>query len=157
MAFCGHVASIIHRVVAAIAAAAPAAADACSVAPASIPSRKRRFACVRPAAALVLATAMLAGCGPGEDIGALMVDPARYDGYRCNDLATQWKELVAREKQLRNLIDKASEGGGGTVIGAVAYRGDYQTVLEREKVLQRAAAAQKCQLVPTYTSDQTIR
>lgn len=108
------------------------------------------------ATALVLATATLAGCG-GDGVGALMVDPARYDGYRCNDLTAQWKGLVAREKQLRDLIDKASEGGGGTVIGALAYRSDYQTVLEQEKVLQRAAAAQKCQLVATYTSDQGIR
>lgn len=86
-----------------------------------------------------------------------MVDPARYDGYHCKDLAEQWKGLLAREKQLRNLIDKANEGGGGEVIGALTYSTDYQTVLEDEKVLKRAADAQKCQLVTTYTSDQTIR
>ncbi len=160
MAFCGHVASTTHRVVNSIAAAAQAVGDACFVARPSNPLRQRRFACVLPAAALVLATAMLAGCGLSDGIGTLMVDPARYDGFHCNELVSQWTGLVARETQLRNLIDKAHEGGGGTVIGALAYRGDYQTVLEQEKVLQRTAAAQKCQLVPTlptYTSDQSIR
>lgn len=157
MAFCGRVASTIHRVVNLIPGAARAAADTCFLARPSIPPRKRRRAGALRAAAFLLATAMLAGCGLSDGIGELMVDPARYDGYHCNELAGQWKGLVAREKQLRNLIDKADGGGGGTVIGALAYRGDYQTVLEQEKVLQRAAAAQKCQLVPTYTSDQTIR
>lgn len=115
-------------------------------------------AAARPARAayFLLAATTLAGCG-GDGVAALMVDPARYDGYHCQGLSEQWKALVAREKQLRNLIDKASEGGGGTVIGALAYSGDYRTVLEQEKVLKRTAAAQKCQFVATYTSDQTIR
>lgn len=104
---------------------------------------------------LVLAT--LSGCGGGDSVGSLMVDPARYDGYHCQGLADQWKGLLAREKQLRNLIDKANESGGGAVIGALAYRSDYQTVLEQEKMLKRTAEAQKCQFVASYTSDQTIR
>lgn len=114
--------------------------------------------------AFVMIAAALAGCGDG--LGALMVDPARYDGYRCNDLVSLWKTLVAREQQLRNLINRADDSGGGVVIGALTYRGDYQTVLEQEKVLQRAAAAQKCKLVAatppppppsTFTSDKVIR
>lgn len=104
-----------------------------------------------------LVAAALAGCGLSDGVGALMVDPARYDGYRCQDLYQQWNALLARQKELRGLIDKAGEGGGGTVIGALAYSGDYQTVLEQEKVLRRTAAAKKCQFVATYTSDQTIR
>ena len=86
-----------------------------------------------------------------------MVDPARYSADRCNDLVTEWNNLVKRENELRGLIDKAREGGGGTVIGAVAYRGDYETVLAQEKVLQRTAADKNCALTPTYKSDQTIR
>lgn len=106
--------------------------------------------------AIAIIAAALAGCG-GDGIGAMLVDPARYDAYHCDQLVQEWKSLRTRENQLRNLIDKASEGTGGTVIGALAYRGDYQTVLEQEKLLQRAAATQKCQLAPTYTSDQSIR
>lgn len=86
-----------------------------------------------------------------------MVDAGRYDGYRCNDLVGEWKNLLKREKELRGLIDKAREGGGGTVIGALAYRGDYETVLAQEKVLKHTAAEKNCELTPTYNSDQTIR
>lgn len=98
----------------------------------------------------------LTGCG-SDGVGAMLVDPARYDGYRCPQLLQESKQLVEHEKKLRNLMDKAGEGGGGTVIGALAYRGDYQTVLEQEKLVQRASAARKCQAPPTYTSDQSIR
>jgi hypothetical protein len=109
-------------------------------------------------ACFLAAAVSLAGCGVGTDgLASLAVDPARYSGYHCKDLTAQWNALVAREKQLRNLIDKASEGGGGTVIAAVAYRGDYDTVLEQEKVLKRTAAEQNCELTSNYSSDQTIR
>ena len=107
---------------------------------------------------LVAAVLPLAGCGMGTDgLASLSVDPAKYAGYHCKELVGQWNGLVGREKQLRNLIDKASEGGGGTVIAAVAYRSDYDTVLQQEKVLKRTAAEQNCELTPNYSSDQTIR
>jgi hypothetical protein len=109
-------------------------------------------------ACFIAAAFPLAGCGIGTDgVASLSVDPAHFSGYHCKDLAAQWKSLVAREKQLQNLIDKASEGGGGAVIAAVAYRGDYDTVLQEEKVIKRTAAEQNCELTPNYSSDQTIR
>jgi hypothetical protein len=98
----------------------------------------------------------LGACG-SDGVASLAVDPARYEGYHCKDLVSQWDALVDREKQLRNLIDKASDGGGGTVVAAVAYRGDYATVLEQEKVLKRTAAERNCELEHSYNSDQGIR
>jgi hypothetical protein len=110
-------------------------------------------------ACFVAATVALGGCtGLGTDgVASLAVDPARYEGYHCKDLVSQWEGLVAREKQLRNLIDKASDGGGGTVVATVAYRGDYATVLEQQKVLKRTAAEKNCELEHSYNSDQGIR
>lgn len=64
-------------------------------------------------ACFVAAVLPLAGCGMGADgLASLSVDPAKYAGYHCKELVGQWNGLVGREKQLRNLIDKASEGGG---------------------------------------------
>jgi len=112
----------------------------------------------RIAVYFVVISFILAGCGVGTDgMASLSVDPTRYTGYHCKELVGQWNGLLAREKQLRNLIDKASEGGGGTVIAAVAYRGDYDTVLQQQKVLKRTAAEKNCELTPNYSSDQTIR
>jgi hypothetical protein len=123
--------------------------------------RRRIFGPPNAAAAVffvALGAGALGGCAGSDGVGALMVDPARYAGYRCKDLVGEWNNLTVREKQLRALINKADEGGAtGTVIGAVAYRSDYETVLERQKVLQRTAAQQNCALKPVYSSDSTIR
>jgi hypothetical protein len=98
------------------------------------------------AVAVLLVVTMLAGCGLSSDgVGSLMVDPARYEGYNCKELIGQWNGLVTREKQLRNLMDRADEGGGtGEIIGALSYRSDYETVLEQKKVLRRTAAEKGC-------------
>jgi hypothetical protein len=107
-------------------------------------------------ATLLLAAAALSGCG-SDGAASLLVDPARYSAYHCKELIAESANLAAREKKLRDLMDKASEGGGGTIIGTLAYRSDYETVLEQERMLKRTAAEQKCELVPTYSSDHTIR
>ena len=86
-----------------------------------------------------------------------MVDPGRYEAYHCNDLVTRWKQLSDRERDLRALMDKASQSGTGAMIGAVAYRSDYESVLTQERLVQRAAAEKKCELTTTFQSDQSIR
>jgi hypothetical protein len=90
--------------------------------------------------------------------------------------------LVGRQKELRELMAKASEGSGGAVIGNLSYRPEYENMLGEEKVLRRAAAEKNCELPPpasaavpaaatsgvpaasappstptSYQSDQTIR
>lgn len=107
----------------------------------------------------VIAAGVLAGCGLSESgVGTLALDPGRYALYHCNDLVERLKALTAREAELRNLIDKASESTGGALIGTLAYRTDYETALSDEKLVRRIAAEKKCDLGPRlYQSDQTIR
>ena len=99
----------------------------------------------------------LAGCGGGNGPGSWLVDPGRYEAYHCNDLVTRWKALTERERDLRALMDKASQSGAGAVIGTVAYRTDYESVLTEEKLVQRQASEKKCELTTTFQSDQSIR
>ena len=54
----------------------------------------------------------LAGCGM-TDAGSFLIDPGRYSVYHCDELATRWTALVARENELHGLIDKAGESGAG--------------------------------------------
>jgi hypothetical protein len=111
-----------------------------------------------PAALLLtFAATALGGCGLSDGAGAILVDPGHYSAYHCDDLAARWKVLLAREKELRGLMDKASEGGGGAVIGSLAYRSDYESVLTEEKLVQRAAVDRKCGFTPDFQSDHTIR
>lgn len=125
---------------------------------AAVPASLRLSRRWRAGLSCALAAVALAGCGLSESPGQFAVDPGRYEAYHCNDLVTQWKALRMREDELRGLMEKASEGGGGAVIGSLAYRTDYETVLSDEKLLRRTAAEKKCELgSSTYQSDQTIR
>jgi hypothetical protein len=99
----------------------------------------------------------LAGCGMSDGAGALFVDPGRYTLYRCEDLAARRKVLVAREAELRGLIEKASESPGGAVVGSLAYRSEYDSVLAEQKLLQRKAEEKNCGFVAPSQSDQVLR
>jgi hypothetical protein len=103
------------------------------------------------------AAVMLAACSLSNGPGTLIDDPGRFSVLHCKDLISQWNSLVAREQELRKLQDKASEGTGGAMIGAISYRADYEAVLSDKKLVQRAANDKNCALTPTYQSDQTIR
>jgi hypothetical protein len=116
-----------------------------------------RMAGMRRAAMLVLAASALAGCSTTDGLDSMLVDPSRYEGYNCKDLATQLQSLDEREKHLRNLIDRADESSAGVVIGALTYRTDYETAIADKKVLRRTMAEKKCELTPSLTSDQVIR
>jgi hypothetical protein len=131
----------------------------------SIDRSRGRTVCLRaltrpslPLALASLGAVALAGCGSGVGTGELLVDPGRYSAFHCNEIAARWKELIARENDLRGLMDKASEGGGsGAVIGSLAYRSDYDSVLSEERLLQRRATDKNCGFTPEYQSDRTIR
>jgi hypothetical protein len=126
------------------------------VRPPSPPSGRHRRTEVG-AALFVLLAVGLAGCGLGDGPGSLFVDPGRDAAYHCSDLAARWKVLLDREKDLRNLMDRANQGGGGAVIGSLAYGTDYDSVLAEKKIVQREATEKKCELTPVFQSDQTIR
>jgi hypothetical protein len=129
-----------------------------------------------------LAAGALGGCSSSDGVSAFMVDPAHYSVYHCKDLKERLAYLLGRQKQLRELMDKASEGAGGTVIGNLSYRADYEDLVGEERVLRRSAAEKNCELPPpasaaapvaatssvppasaptstpaSYQSDQTIR
>lgn len=99
----------------------------------------------------------LTGCGLSDGAGALFVDPGRYTFYRCEDLAARRQVLTTRENELRDLIEKASESAGGAVVGSLAYRSEYDSVLAEEKLLQRKAAEKNCSFAVPSQSDQTLR
>jgi len=104
----------------------------------------------------LLALVALAGCG-SDGAGALFVDPGRYTRYHCDDLAARRKALIAREAELRGLIERAGESAAGSVIGSLAYRSDYDSVIAEQRLLQRIATEKNCSFALPLQSDQTLR
>jgi hypothetical protein len=100
----------------------------------------------------------LSGCGTGlgNGPGSWLVDPGKFEGFHCNDIATRWKADDDREKELRNLMDKAAQAPGGGVIGQLTYRSDYESIQTEKRMLQQQAAEKNCSLTATYQSDQGI-
>jgi hypothetical protein len=120
-----------------------------------ISGRRRGVAAVNALLIVFLAGAA-AGCSTSVD--TYLIDPGHYAAYHCKQMVDRLKELQTRESELRNLIDRASEGGGGTVIGGMSYRANYEKAVGEEKVLRRTAADKKCALeAPAFESDQVIR
>ena len=103
--------------------------------------RLQRFAL---ASGLALAAA-LGGCGDTKT-GTMLVSPARFTLYNCKELAAQQGALLARRRQLEDLIVRAKRGSGGSLVSAVAYEPDYQAVLGELKVLRQEAAQKECTL-----------
>jgi hypothetical protein len=96
--------------------------------------------------AVLLVTGLLGGCSTSDTLTTVMIDPAHYSVYHCDGLVKRLKGLQQREQELSDLMARASEGGGGVLIGNLTYRADYENALGEEKVLRRAAAEKKCDL-----------
>jgi hypothetical protein len=106
---------------------------------------RRRWSLLTPTGVLI--AAVLAGCS-SDGVSSMIVDPGHYSVYHCKDFAARLKVLQTRQNELSNLMDKASEGGGGAVIGNLSYRPDYETAVGEERVLRRTAAEKNCELPP---------
>jgi hypothetical protein len=90
----------------------------------------------------------LTGCGLSTDgAGALFVDPGRYTLYHCDDLAARRKMLIARENELRGLIERAGESTGGAVIGLVRLSQRLRCRARRGKTPAAQCGREKLQLL----------
>jgi hypothetical protein len=96
-------------------------------------------------ASVALVAFLLTGCSTNA---SWLVDSGHYSAYHCDALPGQLKAIQARELDLSNLMARASEGGGGVLIGTMAYRADYEKLTGEEKELRRTAAEKNCALPP---------
>lgn len=107
-----------------------------------------RMATVRTAAQLLRLTALctaLAGCAASNVDGPLFfADAGKYQFHNCEQLAAASKKQQDRERELKELIDKAEQGAAGQIVSALAYRSDYAAVNEDLRVLQSAVRDKNC-------------
>jgi hypothetical protein len=96
-------------------------------------------------ASAALVALLLAACSTND---SWLADSGHYTFYHCDALPAQLNAIQARRQELSNLMARASEGGGGIVIGTIAYRAEYEKTFGEEKVLRRTAAEKNCNLPP---------
>jgi hypothetical protein len=104
-----------------------------------------------------LLAALLAGCSTSADIvGTALVDPAQFTFYKCPDLIARYRTAMERERELRELMDRAAKDAGGALVNALAYRSDYVAVRGELNLLHKVAAEKNCTL-PQLQSEKAIR
>src|SRR5262245_6925591 len=84
-------------------------------------------------APLALAVA-LAGCA--SDNLFVFADSGKYQYHSCEQLAAAAKSQSTRERDLKELIDKAEKDAGGVVVSMMAYRADHRAVSEDLRVIE---------------------
>lgn len=121
-------------------------ATAWSALPAQVVRLAGLFACV-----------ILAGCASGGDGPMFFADAGKYRYHNCEQLATAATKQSERQRQLKELIDKAEQAPGGQLVSLMAYRTDYVAVNEDLQVLETAARAKNCPTPSSWQSNSAIR
>jgi hypothetical protein len=110
-------------------------------------------------AAFVLVAGAISGCaGAGDETlhHAFTADPGKYTLYSCRDVDTALSTTTLRITELEQLIARASQGTGGTVMAAVAYRSEYNQARSQLRALKVAAAEKQCVANSEYLSRRSV-
>jgi hypothetical protein len=116
---------------------------------------------VRPGATALpgLAVGLLLGaCSLGSEPGfSIFADPGKYQYYSCEQIAAELKTWSQKEQELKQLMDRADQGAGGSAVGLIAYKADYVAAGEEVEMLQATARDKKCPQAGTWQSNSAIR
>ena len=114
---------------------------------------RRRLAAMLPLAAL------LAGCGGSlnDQLGqSAWVAPSKYQYHDCLQAQAADRGFAARQKEMEELMTRASRGPGGDVINTMVYRSEYQQVLGERKEIGVVLERKQCSLDSKRSSDRRI-
>ncbi len=98
------------------------------------------------AARFVVAGALAVGlgaCASGPS-SSMFVDPAKYDLYNCEQLATARKVSNDRVVELERLMAKAESGAAGSLVSGLAYQTDYLSERARRDQIDEKIASNNC-------------
>jgi hypothetical protein len=109
-------------------------------------------------AVLVALAIVVAGCSSVADNAmTIFVDPAKYQYSTCEGLGRQRETSTKKEQELRQLMDRAEQSAGGTVVNVLAYKGDHVAALEELQLIDRAARAKNCDGTRNWPSNSAIQ
>jgi hypothetical protein len=99
--------------------------------------------------------AALAGCA--FEAPYILGDPGKYQYFNCEQLAKANSTQTVRQRELKELIDKAEQGAGGVVVSVLAYRSDYVAVNEDLRIIESTARSKNCVTPSTWQSNRAIQ
>lgn len=109
-------------------------------------------------AVVVLSAAGLAGCGSitAETGTSAYIAPGRFNIYTCEDIDNRQQQVERRKNELEQLMGRASEGAGGSVVNAIAYRAEYTQSRDELKELSKASADKQCSAQSPWSSKRAL-
>jgi hypothetical protein len=96
---------------------------------------------------LVALCALATGCA-SSDGPYFFADAGKYQYHTCQQLAVASKQKHDRQRELKELIDKAEQAAGGQIVSVLAYRSDYVAVNEELQVIDLAVRDKNCAASP---------
>jgi hypothetical protein len=99
-----------------------------------------------------------AACSTSSKVDVMLfADPGKYEYHTCDQILKAGNAVADREAKLRELIQKAEQSAGGTLVSTVAYRGEHRTVVEELGVIDTVSRRKKCLTPPTWRSSTVIQ
>ncbi|MPZ38332.1 MAG: hypothetical protein GEU95_09735 [Rhizobiales bacterium] len=100
----------------------------------------------------------LAACSTSNNVDVMLfADPGKYEYHTCDQILNAGHAVAHRATRLRELIHKAEQSPGGALVGTVAYRGEYRTVVEELAVIDSVSRRKNCLTPPTWRSTTAIQ
>src|SRR4051812_30502820 len=92
---------------------------------------------------LVALCALVTGCA-SSDGPYMFADAGKYQFHNCEQLGVASKQKHERQRELKELIDKAEQAAGGQIVSVLAYRSDYVAVNEELQVIDSTVREKRC-------------
>jgi hypothetical protein len=101
--------------------------------------------------AMICVAGIVSACAatPDTDAFSIYAAPGKYDFLDCAGITNRLKAQSAREIQLRELMTRANEAPGGSIVSAAVYQDDFNTVRADIRALHKAAEEKRCTIDPS--------
>jgi hypothetical protein len=99
---------------------------------------------------------VLSGCA-GHEIETTASRPGKFRQYDCALLDKRGGELLRRERELADLMQRARQSAGGELAIAIAYQNEYNTVKGDLREIEMTGADRNCVLKYRTASERAVR
>lgn len=102
--------------------------------------------------------AIIALCGcTSHDIVTSVSRPGKFRLYSCDQLNKRGTDLLKREHELDDLMQKARQGQGGELAIAIAYQNEYNMVRGDLREIELTGTERNCPLTFRTVSESAVR